>query len=175
MTGLSIGVHLLNLLCLPALVLVFYYKKCKNATMKGASLALVGSFGLVAAVLYGIVPGIVKVGGWFELLFVNHLDCPFNTGLIIYIFVLVAVVLWALYETTRQKSRMLMSVSFLLSVGMLGIPFYGYGWTSGVIGVLVLLALYAALQWRKKLAYVVSAHGSELTRGHLHPGYLPGT
>ena len=157
LTGLSIGVHLLNLLCLPALVLVFYYKKCKNATMKGASLALVGSFGLVAAVLYGIVPGIVKVGGWFELLFVNHLDCPFNTGLIIYIFVLVAVVLWALYETTRQKSRMLMSVSFLLSVGMLGIPFYGYGWTSGVIGVLVLLALYAALQWRKKLAYVVSA------------------
>ena len=125
--------------------------------MKGASLALVGSFGLVAAVLYGIVPGIVKVGGWFELLFVNHLNCPFNTGLIIYIFVLVAVVLWALYETTRQKSRMLMSVSFLLSVGMLGIPFYGYGWTSGVIGVLVLLALYAALQWRKKLAYVVSA------------------
>ena len=157
LTGLSIGVHLLNLLCLPALVLVFYYKKCKNATMKGASLALVGSFGLVAAVLYGIVPGIVKVGGWFELLFVNHLNCPFNTGLIIYIFVLVAVVLWALYETTRQKSRMLMSVSFLLSVGMLGIPFYGYGWTSGVIGVLVLLALYAALQWRKKLAYVVSA------------------
>ena len=111
----------------------------------------------MAAVLYGIVPGIVKVGGWFELLFVNHLNCPFNTGLIIYIFVLVAVVLWALYETTRQKSRMLMSVSFLLSVGMLGIPFYGYGWTSGVIGVLVLLALYAALQWRKKLAYVVSA------------------
>jgi len=134
LTGLSIGVHLLNLLCLPALVLVFYYKKCKNATMKGASLALVGSFGLVAAVLYGIVPGIVKVGGWFELLFVNHLNCPFNTGLIIYIFVLVAVVLWALYETTRQKNRMLMSVSFLLSVGMLGIPFYGYGWTSGVIG-----------------------------------------
>lgn len=102
LTGLSIGVHLLNLLCLPALVLVFYYKKCKQASMKGASLALLGSFALVAAVLYGIVPGIVKVGGWFELLFVNHLNCPFNTGLIIYIFLLVAVVLWALRETTVQ-------------------------------------------------------------------------
>ena len=73
LTGLSIGVHLLNLLCLPALVLIFYYRKVKNATMKGAMLSLVGSGVLIAAVLYGIVPGIVKVGGWFELLFVNKL------------------------------------------------------------------------------------------------------
>jgi len=68
LTGLSIGVHLLNLLCLPALVLIFYYRKVKNATLKGAMLSLVGSGLLIAAVLYGIVPGIVKVGGWFELL-----------------------------------------------------------------------------------------------------------
>ncbi len=157
LTGLSIGVHLLNLLCVPALVLVFYYRKCKRATMKGALLALLGSFVLVAAVLYGIVPGIVKVGGWFELLFVNHLNCPFNTGLIIYIFVLVATVLWALYETTRQTSRVRMNLSFLLSVAMLGIPFYGYGLTSGVVGVLVLAAGYFALRWRRKLAYMVTA------------------
>ena len=157
LTGLSIGVHLLNLLCLPALVLVFYYKKCKQATMKGASLALLGSFVLVAAVLYGIVPGIVKVGGWFELLFVNQLNCPFNTGLIIYICLLVAVVLWALYESTRQRSRMRMNISFLLSVGMLGIPFYGHGWMSGVIGVVVLLLIYLLLRWRRNLVHVISA------------------
>ena len=157
LTGLSIGVHLLNLLCLPALVLVFYYKKCKQATMKGASLALLGSFVLVAAVLYGIVPGIVKVGGWFELLFVNQLNCPFNTGLIIYICLLVAVVLWALYESTRQRSRMRMNISFLLSVGMLGIPFYGHGWMSGVIGVVVLLLIYLLLHWRRNLVHVISA------------------
>ena len=157
LTGLSIGVHLLNLLCLPALVLVFYYKKCKQATMKGASLALLGSFVLVAAVLYGIVPGIVKVGGWFELLFVNQLNCPFNTGLIIYICLLVAVVLWALYESTRQRSRMRMNISFLLSVAMLGIPFYGHGWMSGVIGVVVLLLIYLLLRWRRNLVHVISA------------------
>ena len=157
LTGLSIGVHLLNLLCLPALVLVFYYKKCKQATMKGASMALLGSFVLVAAVLYGIVPGIVKVGGWFELLFVNQLNCPFNTGLIIYICLLVAVVLWALYESTRQRSRMRMNISFLLSVGMLGIPFYGHGWMSGVIGVVVLLLIYLLLRWRRNLVHVISA------------------
>ena len=73
LTGLSIGVHLLNLLCIPAIVLVYYYKKNPNANLKGSLIALVGSMILVAAVLYGIVPGIVKVGGWFELFFVNSL------------------------------------------------------------------------------------------------------
>ena len=82
--GLSIGVHLLNLLCIPAIVLVYYFKKNPNANLKGSLLALVGSGALVAAVLYGIVPGIVKIGGWFELLFVNNLSMPFNTGLIVY-------------------------------------------------------------------------------------------
>ena len=52
--GLSIGVHLLNLLCIPAIVLVYYFKKNPNATLKGSLLALVGSGALVAAVLYGI-------------------------------------------------------------------------------------------------------------------------
>ena len=85
LTGLSIGVHLLNLLCLPAIVLVYYYRKFPNANLKGSIIALLISFALVAVVLYGIVPGIVKVGGWFELLFVNVLGLPFNTGLIIYI------------------------------------------------------------------------------------------
>lgn len=67
MTGLSIGVHLLNLLCLPAIVLVFYYRKFPNANLKGSLIALFISFVLVAAILYGVVPGIIKVGGWFEL------------------------------------------------------------------------------------------------------------
>jgi hypothetical protein len=97
LTGLSIGVHLLNLLCLPALVLIFYYRKVKNATMKGALLSLAGSGLLIAAVLYGIVPGIVKVGGWFELLFVNTLNMPFNTGVIVYIALLVGIGLGSIW------------------------------------------------------------------------------
>ena len=83
LTGLSIGVHLLNLLCLPALVLIYYYKRSTVATLKGSIYALLGSFVLVAAVLYGIVPGIGKVGGWVELLFVNSLSLPFNSGSIL--------------------------------------------------------------------------------------------
>ena len=157
LTGLSIGVHLLNLLCLPALVLIFYYRKVKNATMKGAMLSLVGSGVLIAAVLYGIVPGIVKVGGWFELLFVNKLSMPFNTGVIVYIALLVGIVLWSIWETIKQKSRIRMIVSYLLSVGMLGIPFYGYGWPSIVCGIIVLALLYAALGWKKEGKPLVSA------------------
>ncbi len=157
LTGLSIGVHLLNLLCLPALVLIFYYRKVKNATMKGAMLSLVGSGVLIAAVLYGIVPGIVKVGGWFELLFVNKLSMPFNTGVIVYIALLVGIVLWSIWETIKQKSRIRMNVSYLLSVGMLGIPFYGYGWASIVCGIIVLALLYAALGWKKEGKPLVSA------------------
>ena len=138
LTGLSIGVHLLNLLCLPAIVLIWYYKKNPGAGVKGSLLALVSSMILVAAVLYGIVPGIVKVGGWFELFFVNTLGLPFNSGLIFYIFCLLAAVVWAIRETIVQQSRRRMNIAYLLAVGMLGIPFYGYGWSSFVIGVIVL-------------------------------------
>jgi len=158
LTGLSIGVHLLNLLCLPALVLVFYYRKFKNANLKGSLLALLLSFVLIAVVLYGIVPGIVKVGGWFELLFVNTLGFGFNTGLIIYIILLITAVLWAIYETQSDKqNRPRMIVSYLLSVGLLGIPFYGYGWTSIALGVIVLALLALALKWKLEDGHLVSA------------------
>ena len=156
LTGLSIGVHLLNLLCLPALVLIYYFRKTKQATTKGALLSLIGSGVLVAVVLYGIVPGIVKVGGWFELLFVNRLDMPFNTGLIVYIALLVGVVLWALWESVQQQSRMRMNISFALSVGLLGIPFYGHGVMSIAFGIVVLAALFVLLNWAKDNQYLIS-------------------
>ena len=157
LTGLSIGVHLLNLLCLPALVLVWYYKRNTNPNVKGSLMALLGSFVLVAVVLYGIVPGIVKVGGWFELLFVNKLDQPFNTGLIMYLLVLVATVLWAIWESTRQKSRLRMNLSFIAGIGMLGIPFYGHGVSSVVIGVVAMVVLYFVLNYAKDGIHWVSA------------------
>ena len=157
LTGLSIGVHLLNLLCLPALVLVWYYKRNTNPNVKGSLMALLGSFVLVAVVLYGIVPGIVKVGGWFELLFVNKLDQPFNTGLIMYLLVLIATVLWAIWESTKQKSRLRMNLSFIASIGMLGIPFYGHGISSVVIGVVAMVVLYFVLNYAKDGIHWVSA------------------
>ena len=145
LTGLSIGVHLLNLLCLPAIVLVYYYKKVPGANAKGSLLALAGSMVFVAAVLYGIVPGVVKVGGWFELLFVNSLGMPFNTGVIVYVALLAAAIIWGIYESYNEKSRTRMNLSFLLTIAMLGIPFYGHGASAVIIGILVLGVLAAYL------------------------------
>lgn len=151
MTGLSIGVHLLNLLCIPAIVLVYCYRRFPNIELKGSLIALIVSFVIVAAVLYGVVPGIITVGGWFELFFVNTLGCPFNTGEVVYIFLLVATVIWAIYETYTDRNLKRQNLAFVLSVGMLGIPFYGFGWSAVVIGVVVLVALWFVLGYRKRV------------------------
>ena len=157
LTGLSIGVHLLNLLCIPAIVLVYYYKKNPNADLKGSLLALAGSALLVAVVLYGIVPGVVKVGGWFELLFVNSFGMPFNTGVFVYILLLAASIIWGVYESYTEKSRKRMNISFLVTIAMLGIPFYGYGTGSIVIGLIVLGVLGAYLFAKLDAKWQISA------------------
>ena len=149
LTGLSIGVHLLNLLCLPAICLVYYFKKTPEANLKGSLLALGISFVLVAAVLYGLVPGIVKVGGWFELFCVNTLGMPFNSGMIIYLLVLVTVVLSAIWATTR-KNRTLIIGLYIASIALLGIPFFGHGASSIILGVLILAALTALLTVKRE-------------------------
>ena len=151
MTGLSIGVHLLNLLCIPAIVLVYCYRRFPNIELKGSLIALAVSFVIVAAVLYGVVPGIITVGGWFELFFVNTLHCPFNTGEIVYIFLLVGIVIWAIYETFTNRNQLRQNIAFILSIGMLGIPFYGWGWQAVIIGVVVLVALWFVLNYKKKI------------------------
>ena len=161
MTGLSIGVHLLNLLCLPAIVLVYCYRRFPNVEAKGSLVALMISFAIVAAVLYGVVPGIVTVGGWFELLFVNGLGLPFNTGLIIYIVLLVAAVLWAIYESYVDRNKKRENISFLIAFGLIGIPFYGYGWSAVIIGIIVLAIVGFLLNYKKTInkrpEYLVSA------------------
>ena len=161
MTGLSIGVHLLNLLCIPAIVLVYCYRKFPKMELKGSLIALVISFVIIAAVLYGIVPGIITVGGWFELFFVNILGCPFNTGEIVYIILLVATVVWAIYESYSETNEKRSNISFLATFAMLGIPFYGSGWTAVAIGVVVLIALWFGLNYKhtvekKQVNYVTS-------------------
>ncbi len=161
LTGLSIGVHLLNLLCLPAIVLIYYYKKVPNANAKGSLWALLGSAVLVAVVLYGMVPGIVKVGGWFELLFVNTLGMPFNSGVLVYVLVLAAVLIWGVYESYQDRNKLRMALSFVLSIAMLGIPFYGHGVGAVIIGLIVLALLWLYLRPQTQAAlkekYRVSA------------------
>ena len=161
MTGLSIGVHLLNLLCLPAIVLVYYYRKYPNNTgnadLRGSLIALGISVVILAAVLYGVVPGIVRVGGWFELFFVNTLGMPFNTGEIIYIILLVACMIWAIYETYQTKNLKRGNIAFITSIAMLGIPFYGHGILSVIIGIVVLTILWFVLRCKIENKPLISA------------------
>ena len=174
MTGLSIGVHLLNLLCIPAIVLVYYYKKVPHANLKGSLMALFLSFLVVVAVLYGVVPGIITVGGWFELFFVNTLGCPFNTGEIVYIICLVASVIWGIYETynASEKNEKKQNIAFVLGFGMLGIPFFGYGWSAVITGIIILAILWFVLNYKRKKEVVTDvdqATGIEKKKMQLLP------
>lgn len=147
--GLSIGVHLLNLLCIPAIVLVYYYKKYPNPTMKGTLVSLLISFAIVALMMYGVVQGLVEVCGWFELLFVNMLGMPYNTGVYVYVLVLLGVLLWSIWETMRDEiNASRMKIAFILSIVLVGIPFIGSGY---VLGVVLIAALTAYLFLSKKV------------------------
>ncbi len=149
--GISVGVHLLNLLCITAIVLVFYFNKSSNPNWRGGLVAIVISGVIIAAVLYGMVPGIVKVGGWFELLFVNGLGCRFNTGLIIYLILLVAVILWGVYESQKASSAARMKLSVLAAIAVTGIPFYGHK-AGGIIFGIVVLAVLAFYLFSKSIS-----------------------
>lgn len=138
LTGLSIGVHLLNLLCIPAIILVYYFKKNPEAKLKDSLLVLTLSAVLVAVVLYGLIPGVIKVGGAFELMFVNSLGFSFNTGLSVYIVVLILVLAWAIYESVAVKSQKRIILSFLATLAAVGIPFISEGLTSLIIGLVIL-------------------------------------
>ena len=109
----------------------------------------------VVAVLYGLVPGIVKVGGWFELFFVNHCGLPFNSGMIIYFAVLITTVLAAIYATTR-RCRPVTNVLCTASVALLGIPFIGKGPVMPfVIGGVILTVLFVLLFVKYKGQYIM--------------------
>jgi len=97
-----------------------------------------------------VVPGIVQVGGWFELLFVNILGMPFNTGEIVYIILLIATIIWAIRETYQNTNEKRQNAAFLLAVAMLGIPFYGHGWMSVLIGIVVLAVMWFVLSYKKR-------------------------
>jgi len=116
-TGLSIGVHLLCLLCLPAMSFVVYFRRVKRVTWRGMLKALIAGGLLVAVILYGLIPGVVKVGGWFELLFTNVLGCPYNTGLICYILLLTGTIVIAYYRVKQRIVKLSLSCLLMMLIG----------------------------------------------------------
>ena len=121
--GLSIGVHLLNLLTIPAIVLVYYFRKYE-ASVKGTIIALLVSFAILGFVLYGLIPGFISLAGHVELFFVNTLGLPFNSGALFYCLLTVGVLVWSILELYKEKvNYRLIKVSSLLAICLMGLPF----------------------------------------------------
>jgi hypothetical protein len=140
--GLSIGVHLLNLLCIPAIVLVYYFKKKPQANVRGTLGALALSMVLVGLILYGLIPGFVKLASATELLFVNTFGCPYNTGTAVYFFFILALLVWGISVMYRRKtSDRAMRVALAAGVILSGVPFVGDGWLIGIVVAVVLAAI----------------------------------
>ncbi len=115
--GLSIGVHLLNLLCIPAIVLVFYYQKYRTISLKGAIAAIALSGLLIVLILFVYIPGMADIGGWFELLFVNALGFPFQTGLIGFLAITFFLLIAGIYRFKKRLINTALWCILMLTVG----------------------------------------------------------
>lgn len=118
--GLSIGVHLLNLLVIPAIVLVYYYRKCKNPTNKGVVVALIVSVAILAFVLYGIIPQTVNFGAYFDLLFVNQFGLPYYSGIITFIILVMGGLGYLAWWSYKNNKVVLNTVALAVFMIMLG-------------------------------------------------------
>ena len=140
--GVSIAVHLLNLLCIPAIGLVFYYRKFKNISATGSLIALGVSCVIVGLILYGLVPGFINVAQWFELFFVNTLGFSYNIGVTIYAAVALLVFVLAARSLYLQRSASSIKWLFFATIILSGMPFIGDSWwipTLFIIGLAVYL------------------------------------
>ena len=161
--GLSIGTHLLNLLTIPAIVLVYYFRR-HQFSWKGVAVAFGVSVAILAVILYGIIPGVPTIAGWFELLFTNGLGCPFNTGLAVYLLLMAAALVWAIWEsyqviekptpdpslkggeTTGLNTRTI--ISFVLAMAFAGVPFIK---ESAMIGIVLIATMLVVLFVKKEV------------------------
>ena len=117
--GLSIGVHLLNLLAIPAIVLVYYFKKFE-ITKNGLIAALGISGVLLVGILYGIIPYTVEIASWFELMFVNGFGAPYNTGIAVYLILLISGLIVGIWWTQKNQKVILNTILLGTTVILIG-------------------------------------------------------
>jgi hypothetical protein len=139
--GLSIGVHLLNLLALPAIVLVYYFKKFEYS-WKGLIISLISSIILLALLMYGIMPGVVTISSKFDLFFVNTLNLPANSGMVFHIVLLVILFIFAVrfsFSSAKTTKNAVFAIAALFLTGIWVIS------GSPVLNILVLLIISGAV------------------------------
>jgi len=121
--GLSIGVHLLNLLAIPAIVMVYYFKNytpTRNGIIKALGLAVL----LLGGAMYVIIPGVVKLALLFDLFFVNVIGLPFNSGLIIFILAVIAAIVWGVRYTIQKQKVLANTILMAFAVVLIGYSSY---------------------------------------------------
>jgi hypothetical protein len=121
--GLSIGVHLLNLLAIPAIGMIYYFRKYK-VTPAGVAWALIISMLLLASIMYLVIPGVVWVASRFELIFVNGFGLPYNSGVLVYCILLLGLLCYGLWNTYRNKNTTFNTVLLSFTVILIGYSCY---------------------------------------------------
>lgn len=124
MMGLSIGVHLLNLLAIPALAFIFYFRRHKQTTLRGAIVVLVVSALILGTILSGIIPGLPSLAGSFEIFFVNSLSLPFGFGIIFFAILFVGLLVWAIFYSIRRNLRLLNTALLCFTFILIGYSSY---------------------------------------------------
>jgi hypothetical protein len=124
--GLSIGVHLLNLLTLPALGFIYYYRRTANPTLKGGLIVLTLTFLIVGVIMVGIIPGLPSLAGSFEVFFINSIGLPFNSGLIIFLALFAGLIYFGFKQSVQRRSQW-------LNTAMLSLVFILIGYSSYLI------------------------------------------
>ncbi|MHA4742260.1 glycosyltransferase family 117 protein [Dyadobacter sp. MSC1_007] len=123
LVGLSIGVHLLNLVTIPALALVYYFKKYPKINVFGGIIAFVGGLVILAIINSGIIPGLPSVAGKFEIFFVNSLGLPYKSGVIFFIIIFIGALIWGIRYSQKKGN-------VLLNTGLLSLAFVLIGYAS---------------------------------------------
>lgn len=121
LVGLSIGVHLLNLVTIPALALVYYFKKYEKPSFWGGVLAFVCGLVILAIINSGIIPGLPSMAGKFEIFFVNSLGLPYKSGVIFFIILVLGALVWGIIYSEKKNK-------VLLNVGLLSLAFVLIGY-----------------------------------------------
>jgi hypothetical protein len=124
--GLSIGVHLLNLVTIPALALVYYFKKYPKPSLLGGSVAFVSGLLILGVINAGIIPGLPELAGKFEIFFVNSLGLPYNAGIACFLLLFIGTISWGIMRSQKAGK-------VLLNTSLLSFAFVLVGYSSYVL------------------------------------------
>mgnify|MGYP000928623645 CR=1 FL=1 len=122
LVGMSIGIHLLNLLTIPAIAFVIYYKKF-TPNIKGFIITIAISLGIVAMIMWGIIPGVAIVASKLELFFVNSMGMPYNSGLFVWAILCFGFLGLSVYMTHYSENKILVIILTSLALVLIGAPF----------------------------------------------------